>query len=328
MKKICILSTIILLALSVSGQREVGAVITLPEQNTLSMRGYDTLWPGNANNASNYVIMECPGGGWVLGTNIYNDYAKGEVFQGNPGSMYSILAAIYWFGAKKQVTNSGVVKMAVWVMDGTGISLAGVGIGPGTEIVSVNSVIASIDTSSWLSMAHIASFPYSIQWPDDDFLIGFNIQSCYPDSICLVSSDDGDGGGLELCWEQHSDGSWYTLQAAGWNGGTLDIDAMLLPVVSVEGIADHFINGLKMQTFPNPASDQVRLTYGLEKDAKRVLVRILDPDGKLIERMEFGPQQAGTYDIPLDVSSYAPGTYYYLVNAGLDRLAIRMIVAR
>jgi hypothetical protein len=327
MKKLSASCVLLVFALSAFAQRETGDIVQMPQQDNLALKSYDTLFPGNALNASQFVMMECAGGGWVLGTNMNNDYAKGEVFAGSAPSK-SIVAAIYWFGGKKQVTGAGVVKMALWDMDGSGTTISGLGMGPGTELLSVTESISNLDTSRWLSLAHIALFPFSIEYPEGDFLIGFSIQDCYPDSIGLVSSDDGDGGGLELCWEQHEDGSWYTLQAAGWNGGTLDIDAMVLPVVSIEGIEDRFINGIKLQTCPNPASDHVTLTYSLEHDAKRVLVRVLDPDGKVIEKMEIIGQQAGNYDIELDVSDYPAGTYYYLVNAGLDRLAIKMIVAR
>jgi flagellar hook assembly protein FlgD len=89
-----------------------------------------------------------------------------------------------------------------------------------------------------------------------------------------------------------------------------------------------FANGLKMTTYPNPAVNNVTLAYELQNNAKNVLVRILDATGKVVEQMNLGTQTAGQYNINLDVNNYAAGTYYFLVNAGSDRMAIKMNITK
>ncbi len=333
MKKFYILSILTLFAVSVYAQREVGKMIKMPAQNIEMFKTVtDTLLPGNMANATGFAQYGVQDeSGYVFGTNEYGDWCKAEQFI--VLTPYAIEGAIYWFGDKVVSAGTGVVEMNVWNMDGTGTTLAGAGQdAPGTVLGGVTETVGNIDTATMLADAYVAIFttPISVT---DDYAIGIDVSAVYAanDSIGLVSSLDGDGGSFELAWEQWSDGDWYTMQAAGWGSGTFDADIVIMPMVDMNAGSveeGNFINGLKMSSYPNPATDVVTLAYELESNAKNVVIRILNTNGQNVAQLNLGTQSAGVYNVELDVTEFAAGTYYFLINAGANRLAKRMMVTR
>lgn len=334
MKKVYILSILMLFAVSVFAQKTGYVLKKMPAQELNTVKTpTDTLLPGNLNFATptGYVLYGSANGGYIIGTNGYGDAAKGQEFE--VLTPYAIEGAIYWFGAKTIVAGTGTMKFVVWSMDGTtGTTTLGTGDQPcpSTVLGEYTESVSNVDTSSMMGNAYIAAFTPFIS-VISDYVIGFDVSTAYPDSIGLVSTTDGDGGLLELVWEKWSPDGWYTLQGAGWSSGDFDVDAMILPIVDMNagGIdgAD-FINGVKMTSTPNPASSNVTLSYELQNNADRVLVRILDGSGKVINKMELGSQNAGSYDINLDVTDYPAGTYFYLLNADANCLAKRMLIVK
>ena len=329
MKKVYILSVLVLFAVSAFAQKQVSVAKNMPAQEiSFSKTPTDTLTPGNMANFTGFTLYGSSGGGYVLGCNAYGDYAKGEAFV--VVTPYKIEGAIYWFGGKTEVTGAGTVAMEIRAMDGTtGTTTAGTNqTCPGTVLKSDVVGISSIDTSSLLDAAYVHTFS-SVVNVSNDYYIGFDIENCYPDTIGLVSTADGDGGQMELAWDKWSDGGWCTLFEDANNWG-LDIDAVIMPIVDMtDGIVENnFINGLKMSTYPNPAVNNVTLSYELQNNAEKVLVRVLDVTGKVVEHMNLGSQNAGVYTIDMDVTNYAAGTYYYLVNAGAARMAIKMNITK
>ena len=330
MRKIYILSVLVLFAVSAFAQRQYGVVKNMPAQEmSFSKYPLDTLVPGNMANVTGFTLYGSSGGGYALGCNAYGDYAKGEAFE--VAADYNIYGAIYWFGGKTEVTGAGTVAMEIRAMDGTtGYTSAGDGDQPcpGTLLISDVVAIDSIDTSSYFDFAtaYIHTFS-SIVNISDDYYIGFDVEICYPDTIGLVSTVDGDGAGWEMVWEKWSTGEWNTFHNGNWH---LDIDAVIIPIAEFPGgiVENNFINGLKMSTYPNPAVNNVTLSYELQNNAEKVLVRVLDVTGKVVEHMNLGSQNAGVYTIDMDVTNYAAGTYYYLVNAGAARMAIKMNITK
>ncbi len=64
----------------------------------------------------------------------------------------------------------------------------------------------------------------------------------------------------------------------------------------------------KIELSPNPATDVVRLSLGLEQPAATVNVRILDFNGRLVSSQQLDNVQQGTYSF--DVSNLASGMYF------------------
>jgi uncharacterized protein (TIGR02145 family) len=173
------------------------------------------IYPGNWENATRAVLFNAQGGGYVVGTNNYGDIAKAQVFEND--KPLDIHAVMIWIGAVKGQT--GTVHFRIWdFQESPGQVLA-------TKSMPVSEIIASDD----LDNAMFIEFSPPVR-VTQNFMAGVDMKDIGGSAIGLVSSDDGDGGGLGLSWEQWSDHSWHTfLDPTGWN---LDLDIAIFPAVS------------------------------------------------------------------------------------------------
>ncbi len=81
------------------------------------------------------------------------------------------------------------------------------------------------------------------------------------------------------------------------------------------------------QNYPNPANPSTVITYSL-RDAGLVTIRLYDASGKLIATPREQFQTAGTYELRLDISSFASGTYFYGISVDGKSEFRKMIVLR
>ncbi|HRS53509.1 MAG TPA: T9SS type A sorting domain-containing protein [Bacteroidales bacterium] len=283
----------------------------------------DTLLPGNFLNVTGLFIYTTSGG-YVVGCNSYEDYAKAQQFIVTPSSSYKIEGAVYWFGAKEQVGAANNVVFKVWDMDGTtGVTTAGSNqTCPGTVLTSTSISVDLIDTVN----EQYVTFPAPIL-VTSDYAIGIDVQTTYDDTVGLITTKDGDGGGMELAWEQWNDGSWYTMLAS-W---LLDFDICIFPIIdaSSANINDnYFVFGMKMTTYPNPASTEATISYELEKDADNVVIKIVNENGKLIRKIEQGAQNKGVYSINVNLSDFSTGNYFCNLSANGKSLVKRMVIVK
>ncbi|HOY30389.1 MAG TPA: T9SS type A sorting domain-containing protein [Bacteroidales bacterium] len=320
-------------------QRLSGVPSMGPKQQILyvSKTPNDTLLPGNLPYlvTPEYVLLPSTNGGYVLGTNGWNDKCKCQQFK--VSYYYHIEGAIYWFGYKK-ADSAGLVRFAIWNMDsvrGTTYNYADSAIHtgqncPGTIILAVTDTTTNIDTSSSYSQAHIVMFPFPVL-VTSDYCIGFDMSKTGADSIALMSTNKGQGGKLQLVWEQwSSNNKWYTLQGAQWDGDTLDIDAMIFPIIdNTVGCIENgeFISGVKLsQSYPNPVAGQCTITYELADPQSSVTLRILNIQGKQVYFSKEPEKSRGIHQVTVDVSNLADGTYFYVLSTDGAHIAKKMCV--
>ncbi|MCB0793224.1 MAG: T9SS type A sorting domain-containing protein [Flavobacteriales bacterium] len=94
------------------------------------------------------------------------------------------------------------------------------------------------------------------------------------------------------------------------------------------GITDLTSNGLSLgPNMPNPFTGLTTIPYTLQ-EASEVTFEVIDMAGKSVMIKQLGNRPAGSHLIDLDGAPLAPGAYQYVLTAGQDRLARRMIVTR
>ena len=262
MKKIyTTLCVAILASSSLFAQKQVASVdrFDIAEFNFAERTPTDTLLPGDffSGTASLYTSAS----GYVVGNNQYNDEVKAQVFILNDATVLE--GALFYFGAKSDGGNGSTVAAVAYSMDGT-TGTTSVGAGqecPGTMLGSADIAVSDIDTSGNFNAATFSSPIYVA----GDFALGFDVTSLAAgDTVGLISSEDGDGGGAELTWERWEGGAWYTMLAA-W---PLDFDFGILAVVdnSSNGIeSDSYFNGIKADVIPNPAVEMANIVFDLER---------------------------------------------------------------
>lgn len=325
MKKLFFFAFALLVAGSVFGQRVVGEAIMMPKQNQqINKIPTDTLEPLYWAAASGYTIYSNQDGGYVVGVNSYGDLAKAQEYWVN--DPYNLEGVMIWFGAKEVISPDGEIKFSVWNMDGTtGWTTMGDGDQPcpGTVLVSEAVTTANVDTSSSSTNAFVHMFTAPM-WVSGDYAIGADFSNAKADTIGIVSSVDGDGNQGQLTWEQWSDGRWFTMLYA-W---PLDFEFGIFPIVDISsGLVENgsFINGIKLQSYPNPAVDYVTVSYEISNPSN-VSLQIYSMTGQLVKTVEAGHMAAGVHNMDLNVSDLSKGTYVYSLVAGSNRLTKRMII--
>jgi hypothetical protein len=293
----------------------------------------DTLWPGNALSATDFVLIADSNGGYVLGNNSYHDICKGQQYKVDSG--YVIIGAVYWFGAKQVAPGSDdSIRFVVWRMDSLqGYTSMGYGYrSPGSELASVTVAMHEVDTASSLSGASAVTFPLPATILDD-YVIGFDMSRMHTDTVGLVSTTNGAGGGAELVWEKWGiNNTWHTLQASGWGfPALLDIDAMILPIIDLTeyGIQHApLIHGVRCLAYPNPASDNFTAEISLETPSSSSRIEILDHTGRTFLLQDTGPMEKGINTIHFDTSSWPCGHYILIYYGYPGRYALSLVISR
>jgi hypothetical protein len=344
-----IFTVIIAAILLISGlngfsQRKSSTPVMMPKQSAFSQHKTvnDTLLPGNlpaihSDTITSYSMLTSDNGGYILGTNGWHDKCKCEEFKVTYN--YHIEGAIYWFGFKR-ADSLGLIKFAIWNMDslkGTTYSYADTSFltnqkCPGTLVVALTDSVKNVDTSSYLEQAHVVMFPFPVLIASD-YCIGFDMSNIGYDSIALVSTSQGQGGKLQRVWEQwSSDNKWYTLQGAQWDGDTLDVDAMILPVIdNTAGCVENgdYISGMKLsQSYPNPSYDKCTFSYEFLTPPASASIEILDQNGRRVYLNKNISAGKGINTKTIDVSGFANGTYYYILSTDFSRIAKKMTISR
>ncbi|MFO8087874.1 MAG: T9SS type A sorting domain-containing protein [Bacteroidales bacterium] len=323
MKKFYLFMMMIAISGYVVGQQKVvkemgnelnGKVIK--EMNFDSKTPTDTLVPYGIANGT--LLLAPSNGGYIAGTNDYGDFAKAQQFPVSNG--YNLEGFLIYVGAKEIVSGADDVTGIVYAMDGSGTSTAGTVAGPGTVLDQVTlNMDTDVDTTGLTPVVLNAPIP---MWNDYALALDFaNID----DTLGIIHSDDQDPqANTEFAWEQWSDGAWHTMMEA-WG---FQIDLAFFPVIdnSTTDINEHdFVNGIRMETYPNPAVDVVNLDYQIQS-AANVTVQVLDMSGKIVKTEELGQKEAGQYKATFSVNNLDAGMYFYMLEADGKRLAKRMMI--
>ncbi len=283
----------------------------------------DTIIPLPMSTASGYTIYGSANGGYICGTNGYGDYAKAQVFPVGTGEGYKVYGVLVWFAAKTIIGTANNVVCSINPLTGTATASTGNVPGPGATAL-LTKTLSTNDVDTGTSMTFTAFMFDQQHTVLTDYAVVIDVQNTYDDTVGIVSTVEGDGWGMELAMEKWNDGSWYTLTGAGW--GSSDFDMCIFPVVEMNtGMEDVFVDGVKMNSYPNPANESVAINYEIQKDAN-VTIYVTDMTGKQVIVSEEGAKQAGAHQSTIDVSNLASGNYMYIINAGSQRLAKMLIV--
>ena len=308
--------TILLIALMLSvsllmGQKQVGSVTSMNPINFSNAKTpTDTLMPASFASGTP-TLYGAQDGGYVVGPNGYGDLAKAQLFYVN--EPYKIEGCLVWVGAKEIVGTPNTTKFVVYSANGTGTATSGtVNYAPGTELASVTVSMTDLDTSIYMSGAHVFTLttPVSVT---DMYYVGMDFTDTYDDTLGIVSTKKGEAQNTELAWEKWDDGTWASLLAA-W---PLDIDLGFFPIVDMsQDIQTSTISSVICNIFPNPAYGVTSIEYQLTQSSSNVEINILDATGKLVKSFNEGAKDPGKYNLTFNASELQPGNYFYTINAG------------
>ncbi|MES2418450.1 MAG: S8 family serine peptidase [Bacteroidota bacterium] len=84
---------------------------------------------------------------------------------------------------------------------------------------------------------------------------------------------------------------------------------------------------LLKQNYPNPARELTRIPFNLPEKAATLLT-ISDVGGKVLQTLVNEGLNAGSYDIPVNLSKLPPGVYFYHLKAGNYHKTLKMVVVK
>lgn len=339
MKKIYIFTAVLVAAISVSAQRASyqKEVVLETGSGEYTRSSIDTIGPGATFAAP--VLNGSVNGGYVAGNNGYGDKQKVQIFYPTDVSFipvpFTVMGAIYWFGAKTVAGSPGNIKLGVYNIDGSGhINLAMTQC-PNSVIVQDVVSMGTVDTSSNLSniSAHMFSTPAEqpVLNPDGyySFGVGFDLTALNVaggDTIgCVLSADgDVDAAFPYASWEQWSDNTWWSFENdSNWN---LTVDMAIFPIGFNTASVDEpaFLSGVSVSAV-SPFTNSTQFTYHLLNDANNATINIVDMNGSILYTKVIKNVDAGKYILDYDGSDLKAGTYFIMFQADRGRIAAKFI---
>ncbi|MCW5899353.1 MAG: T9SS type A sorting domain-containing protein [Flavobacteriales bacterium] len=343
MKKTLLACLLIGGAALAQAQRTPGHVKLMQPLEFDMNRGTDTVYSSVWDNPDTQPVIygvtpppEGPGG-YILGTNGYGDLSKVQAFLVDGALLVDEI--IYWFGAVSAISGNpnSHIKSRLYNMNGPGTTASSTALNdypfaPGTILASQNVPATDLQYDPDGNYTPTSVFFNPAVQVGTEFAAGFEFGSlASQDTAALVSTLDGVVEFGEFCWEQWDNGNWFTLPGAGWGGGSFDVDAFILVVVTpTVGIGENWMMNNMRMTFLNGNLNNgtpVLLQYDVVQDGRMTLV-VHNAKGQVMHEQAMGNQAVGTYNLTLDTQSWANGNYYVtLRNNGLP-LTMRLVVAK
>lgn len=317
MKKFVLFFALIFMAGLLSAQQRVPGkdAITISDKNVIIPDGImkeatDTLIPFGIANRDSLTVYPSDNVGYITGVNGYGDMAIAQQYP--VVDAYYVEGFLIYFGVKDVVGAADNLDAVMWDIDQgePDVEMARITLNVGSDVTTAG--YTSIDFADSIVV-------------DNDYFLGVDLSTLTDDTLAVVSSNDGSTTN-RYAWVQFSDGSWSTIDEA-WSDN-MDIALVILAVVDQSTMdinEQSFINGIKMETYPNPASDVVNMDYQLE-NASDVTIKILDVTGKVVQTEELGQKEAGQHKATFSASRLDAGMYFYIMEAGNNRLAKRMVI--
>lgn len=304
------------------------------------------------------IYSDADGSGYIFGTAVVTDEL--ELIPGAPpidviqrthevaagflvNSGYSVKGAMMFFGEKNNPSgqnrnlNLKVYSIADNAAFGTTTAQNPDAEGPATVLRTQAFAFNDILVDDEFIVSTIVELDQPVFSPTD-FAIAVDLASLYTapvDTVALFVNQPGNANNPEYGWLRlNAAPAGFAAQNFWVNLAVIDISVQIAIFAIVEesvGIEEAgFINGVKLNTYPNPAltSDNVRIDYTLENNAKAVEVTIFDMNGRLVQRFEEGSRIAGVHTVNVPAGMLSSGSYIYAITADNSRIAKRMEVVR
>jgi PKD repeat protein len=230
-----------------------------------------------------------PNGGYVCGSNVFNDLAKANYF--NQSEDIKISGLLIDFAVAKGGNPN--IEIAVWNNNGEGGS-------PGatltTETVPLNTIKSNISNNT---MTYVAlDPPVMINHP---FYAGFLLPLASEDSLAVYSNTDGDTT-PGTAWDWWENGSWIPISdPTSW---ILNLSMGIHPIVEYQtGIEDKKV--VSFNVFPNPTNGGIKID--LTEFMKDLELNLYNVDGQKVMSTSI---QGNLPSHTLDLSGYPRGIYF------------------
>ncbi len=288
----------------------------------------DTLFGSAFSETCGDMILsyESNNGGYIAGTNGYQDFEKAQRIILGPGSNY-VVSEIWAFFSNAAVGNNGPVRAKVYSSTPGGAPEMLLGTSPDVNVAD----LSASDTSLVPSIFTFSTPPVV---SGTEFFISIDVADLYgtQDEVGLWTTEDGCGDGNDA-YELWGDGSGWFAFNDGDSWG-LNLNLLLGVVVQFDPISSQAsepsasMNGLRIfPATPNPASSDLRISYQLDQRSN-VKIELYTTDGKLLQTLDQGVQTPGHFSESMNIAQLPAGSYIYGIVTEKARLMNRFVVER
>jgi len=107
----------------------------------------------------------------------------------------------------------------------------------------------------------------------------------------------------------------------------LFLDDVMVYSPTADAIKENYANNFSMQVFPNPAVQSARVNFTVDQYSK-VVISILDMEGKLVKKFDRGQLMTGNHFADLDLSNVPQGNYFVQINSNAKTQASKLTVTK
>lgn len=268
--------------------------------NDENLTSPDTLFYGDHPG----VLYKVQSGGYVAGTNAYNDLGKYQRFDfAKNDILYG--GTIYFKYLRINNTSDPIDLVVRTVNNTTGA--------PDSLLYKKTIKTSQLDTTAagtqfWLPEPILLNGPV---------FIGVEWTLAVDDTFAIVTDINGKGDNAKRAWEKWDNGQYYPIHSS--SSFNLDIDLWIAglykkayyPVVSVEELADVLPTFYSLeQNYPNPFNPITTIQFSLRTDAK-VTLTVYNILGQKVVTLLDQDMSAGVKKVTFDASKLASGVYMY-----------------
>lgn len=269
----------------------------------------------------------CPTGGYIFGSNCYNDQKIATYF---PASYYagvtnpSITAVTVGFYHKitPSVGTKGTGNVMLNIYAGTA---AGGPTGPSvaSTAATIPNILAAQTGTSSVVLYTFTFTPASI--PTGGFFASLDVPTSTGDTIAIYTQTASSApapGNVNGAWNKDAVGWYDATSAFGW-----DLNHIMLPIVCgsniTTGVSSNSGLNKDVRIIPNPSNGQVNLVASLPK-AETLDISVTNALGQKVYSNKVEGISSET--VSLDLTNQPNGVYFVAVSNGKDKMIQRLII--
>lgn len=251
--------------------------------------------------------------GALVTYDVFGTYSNGQLTVTQVAQRFELAgtAQVLAVGGYIQLIGSGDADPYVITVNG-GTTTPGAVMGTGT--LALDTVVSAADN------LHYAIWTFPQTMVENQFFIAGTVTPVVPGDTIRYVMNNCEGANSFLS----SGGAWVNATVGGVDNNTT-FEVVAIEQMSTASVEESIIAGAGLM--PNPAADFSVLTYSVTENAA-VNVKVLNVAGQVVQQINEGTKQPGTYATVLDVKQLPAGTYFYQVTANGYVSAGRLVVAK
>jgi len=243
-------------------------------------------------------------GGYVCGTNAYNDLAKAQIYYISDSSLSHFVSGCGLYIGKLIINDpTKFLTINLYDLSGAGYSSDSLIIegAPGVVFGTFEVPVTMLSENQVNNL-----FFNNEMWVTQSYALGIDFTNFGNNQIGLFSSSHGDAQGSELAWEKISSGQWYSMLTS-W---PFDADMGIFALINASSAHIPFaIHKNDFKVYPNPSIDNTLNIILFSDENSEADINIFDLNGKSVFKKNISIN-SGENLMSFTLPSLCKGSYF------------------